>query len=86
MDRVFNTTYKGIAAVGRDGNGLKIKDRVCYIFGYTRSELYNRTMDLIVCIQDLSVHEKKYKKFVRGKIDEYSLKQGYTHEDASIIG
>lgn len=61
---------KGIAAVGRDGNGLKINDRVCDIFGYTKSELYNSTIDPIVCIEDLRVHEKKYEKLVRGKIDE----------------
>lgn len=77
---------KGVAAVGGDGNGLKTNHRVCDIFGYTRSELYNRTIDPIVCIEDLSVYEKKYKKLVRGNIDEYSLKQGCTHEDTSIIG
>jgi hypothetical protein len=46
---------------------------------------FNRAMDPIVCIEDLGVHEKKYEKLVRGKIDKYSVKQGYFCKDGSII-
>jgi len=85
LERTFNNTYNGIAIVNLEGNWLKVNESVCDVFGYTRWELFNMDIHNIVYAQDLGVHEKKYDKLIRGKIDKYRVKQRYFHKDGSII-
>lgn len=85
LDRVFNNTYNGIAVVSIDGNWLKMNEAVTDIFGYTKSELFNMDIDNIVFIEDLGVHEKKFKKLMSGSIDKYRVKQRYFHKNGDVI-
>jgi PAS domain S-box-containing protein len=85
LDRVFNNTYNGIAVVNLEGNWLKVNDSVCDLLGYTRWELFNMDMHNIIYVEDLGVHEKKYDKLIKGKIDKYRVKQRYFHKDGSIL-
>lgn len=85
LDRVFNNTYNGIAVVSMDGNWLKMNEAVSDIFGYTKSELFNMDIDNIVFIEDLGVHEKKFKKLIKGSIDKYRVKQRYFHKNGDVI-
>tara|TARA_Y100000815_G_scaffold272255_1_gene300749 strand:+ start:2995 stop:4113 length:1119 start_codon:yes stop_codon:yes gene_type:complete len=85
LERIFNNTYNGIAIVNLEGDWLKVNESVCDIFGYTRWELFNMDINNIIYIEDLGVHQKKYDKLVRGKIDKYRVKQRYFHKDGSVI-
>ena len=85
LDRVFNNTYNGIAVVNLDGNWLKVNESICELLGYTRWELFNMDIHNIVYAEDLGVHEKKFDKLIKGKIDKYRVKQRYFHKDGTIL-
>ena len=50
LEHIFNNTYNGIAIVNLDGDWLKVNDSVCDIFGYTRWELFNMSINNPLCI------------------------------------
>jgi len=53
---IFNNTYTGIAIVNLAGDWLKVNDRVCPIFGYSRWVRFSMTISNIIYADDRGVH------------------------------
>ena len=85
LEKIFNNTTSSIVVLSLDGLWLKVNDRVCKLFGYSRNELYNMDFQTIVYRDDLGVHEGHYDKLVNGTIDNYEVVQRYFHKNGTLI-
>lgn len=85
LERIFNSTYNGIAILTLDGDWIKVNDSICELFGYSRLELFNMNIENIIFREDLGVHQIKYERLIQGKISRYRVLQRYFHKNGSLI-
>jgi PAS domain S-box-containing protein len=85
LEKIFNSTYHGIAILDMCGNWLKVNDSLCHLFGYDRAELLAMDLQKIIYKEDVLVHKYKYNKLKEGIINQYRVKQRYVHREGTVI-
>ncbi len=85
LEKIFNSTYHGIAILSLNGDWLKVNDSVCDLLGYDRTALFAMDIQNIIYREDVLVHKYKYNQLIEGHIQHYRVKQRYFHKKGSVI-
>jgi len=87
--RLYHATFEhaaiGIGHVAPDGRWLKVNDRLCDMFGYSREAMAGLSFQDITYPDDLASDLSELERLVRGDIDRYSLEKRYVRSDGSVF-
>lgn len=75
----------GMAITTRDKGWVQSNDFLCSMFGYSREELFDRTLAEMTHPDDIAADKEKLQKVLRGEIDGYTLDQRFIHKNGQII-
>lgn len=81
----FDNAAVGIAHVGLDGSWLRVNQRLCDIFGYTREELLETTFQDITHPDDIEQDTLLAGRLARGEIASYSMEKRYLRSDGTVV-
>jgi PAS domain S-box-containing protein len=81
----FEQAAVGIAHVSREGNWLRVNQKLCDIVGYTREELLELTFQDITYPEDLDADLAKVRDMLSGAIPTYTMEKRYIRKNGSMI-
>ncbi len=80
----FEQAAVGVAHVALDGQWLRVNDRLCDIFGYSRPELLKTNFQRITYPDDLQTDLTLVAELLADKRKHYSLEKRYIRKDGDI--
>jgi diguanylate cyclase (GGDEF)-like protein/PAS domain S-box-containing protein len=83
--KYFNLGLIGMAITSPDKGWLRVNDKLCEIFGYSREELFNLTWAEITHPDDLDVDIAEFNRVMQGKIEGYSLDKRFINKKGDVI-
>jgi PAS domain S-box-containing protein len=81
----FENAAVGFAQVSLEGRWLDVNSKLCDIFGYTREDLLQKSLEEITHPDDLEEDNAQASRLACGRIDHYSLEKRYMHKDGHIV-
>lgn len=81
----FDQAAVGIIHAALNGRFLRVNQKFCDIVGYTREELWKRTLQDITHPEDLGVDHKYVRSLLVGEIETYSLEKRYLRKNGEAI-
>ena len=81
----FENAAVGFAQVSLEGRWLDVNTKLCEIFGYSREELLQKSLEEITHPGDLEEDNAQASRLACGRIDHYSLEKRYLHKDGHIV-
>ena len=81
----FELGLVGIAITSPEKGWVEVNDRLCEMFGYTRSELLQKTWPEITHADDLAKTVKQFERVLAGEIDGYWLEKRFIQKDGTVI-
>ncbi len=81
----FEQAAVGISHVSPQGRFLRINQRLCDIWGYTREELLDLSFQEITYPDDLDRDLEKMNQVLAGEIAAYNIEKRYICKDGSVI-
>ncbi len=81
----FDNAAVGFAQVSLEGRCLDVNSKLCDIFGYSREELLQKSMQEITHPDDLEEDEAQTSRLACGRIDHYSMEKRYIHKEGHIV-
>jgi PAS domain S-box-containing protein len=81
----FEQAAVGIAHGSTDGQLLRVNDKLCEIFGYTREEMLSLTLQDISYPEDHDADLEYARRVLAGEIESYSMEKRYLRKDGSVI-
>ncbi|MCK9294289.1 MAG: PAS domain S-box protein [Desulfobulbaceae bacterium] len=81
----FDNAAVGFAQVSLEGRCLDANSKLCGIFGYSREELLQKSMQDITHPDDLEEDEAQTSRLACGRIDHYSMEKRYIHKNGHIV-
>ena len=81
----FNQAAVGIAHVGKNGQWLRVNQKLCDIIGYTSEELLERSFQDITHPEDLDADIGYVRQVLASEIQTYSMEKRYIHKNGSLV-
>ena len=81
----FELGLVGIAITSPEKGFIEFNDQFCEIFGYSKSELTQKTWPEITHPDDLAVGVEHFNRVLAGETDGYSLDKRFIRKDGSVI-
>ena len=81
----FEQAAMGIALVALDGQWLRVNQKLCDIFGYTRETLLERTFQEMTHQDDLVSDLDHMRLMLAGQISTYIVEKRYFHQNGTIV-
>ncbi len=88
-EELFRLTFEragvGMAHVAPDGRWLRINDKLCEIFSYTREEMLGLTYLDLTPAEDRDAGAERVRCLLEGKIGPYTVERRYIRKDGSRV-
>lgn len=81
----FELNLIGMVTSSPDGRCLEVNDRLCEMWGYSRSELLQMTWRDVTHPADLASDLESFHRLLSGDIDRYFLDKRFIRKDGQII-
>jgi len=81
----FDNSNMGMCLISLDRHFIRVNNQMSEIFGYSKEELENMTVDDITHPEDLDVSSKFIKQATFGEVEHAVLEKRYFHKDGSLI-
>jgi len=81
----FENANDGVCLVGTDGNLVRVNNRMCNIFGYSKKELESMTVNDIAYPEDKDISSKFIEKSISGEVENTVFEKRYFHKQGHII-
>lgn len=81
----FNQAAVGIAHVAKNGQWLRVNQKLCDIIGYTSEELLERSFQDITHPEDLDADIGYVRQVLASEIQTYSMEKRYIHKNGSLV-
>ena len=81
----FEQAAVGFAHVGLDGRWLRVNGRLCDLFGYTETELLERSVQDLTYPDDLPATLDNINRLLAGDIATYTIEKRYIRKDGSPL-
>lgn len=81
----FEGSNDGVGLVDLEGRFLKVNERMCEIFGYTREELEGMTIHDVTHRDDLHISATFMRRSQAGEIDRSVFEKRYVHKRGQVI-
>jgi PAS domain S-box-containing protein len=81
----FEQAAVGVAHGSTDGRLLRVNDKLCEIFGYTREEMLGLTLQDISYPEDHDADLEYARRVLAGETDSYSMEKRYFRKDGSLL-
>jgi PAS domain S-box-containing protein len=81
----FEQAAVGVAHVSTDGRLLRVNDKLCEIFGYTREEMLGLTLQDLAYPEDHYADLEQVRWVLAGKTESYSMEKRYLRKDGSLV-
>ena len=81
----FEHANIGIAIESKDDKWLKVNNKLCDMFGYSREELLAMTWREITHPDDLKKSDEPYRRMFDGEFDNYKLHKRFIKKDGSSM-
>jgi PAS domain S-box-containing protein len=81
----FENANDGVCLVDTDGNLIKVNERMCDIFGYSKKELESMTVTDIAHPEDKDISPKFIKKSLSGEVENTVFEKRYFHKQGHIV-
>ncbi len=81
----FENANTGMCLVDMSGNLMRVNDRMCAIFGYTKQELENMTVNNIAVSEDANLSPEFINKATAGEMDRAVFEKRYYHKDGHVV-
>lgn len=83
--KYFDLGLIGMAITSPEKGWLKVNDKLCEIFGYSREELVQLTWAELTYPDDLIADLAYFNRVIAGDIDKYTMDKRFFHKDGNII-
>ena len=88
-DNKFRTAFEnantGMCLVGTKGEFIEVNSKLCQIFGYSKEDIENMTINDITYPEDMDASTEFIKKIISEEMDCGELDKRYIHKDGHII-
>ena len=88
-ENLFRTSFEsaivGIAMLGKNGMFIKVNDRACELWGYTRDELLQLHFNDITYEEDQGIGADIVNKMISGEVNNAVFEKRYVKKDGTII-
>ena len=81
----FENANDGVCLVDTDGNLVRVNNRMCDIFGYSKKELESMTVNDIAHPEDKDISPRFIKKSISGEVESAVFEKRYFHKQGHII-
>jgi PAS domain S-box-containing protein len=81
----FENAAVGVAHMTADCQYLRVNQKVCDIFGYSRDELEGKFCAQITHVHDIDVGVNQFDALMRGEISSFSAEKRYLRKDGSPV-
>ena len=81
----FNQAAVGIAHVAKNGQWLRVNQKLCDIIGYTSEELIEKSFQDITHPEDLDADIGYVRQVLASEIQTYSMEKRYIHKNGSLV-
>ncbi|MFC1825889.1 PAS domain S-box protein [Thermodesulfobacteriota bacterium] len=81
----FENAYDGVCLVDTGGNLVKVNNRMCDIFGYSKKELESMSVNDIAYPEDKDISPKFIEKSISGEVESTVFEKRYIHKQGHII-
>lgn len=81
----FEQAAVGMAHVGVEGQFLRVNQKLCEMFGYTREELLKQTFQTITDRDHLDANLNYTRQVLAGEIKTYSMEKRYIRKDGTLL-
>ncbi len=81
----FDQAAVGMSHITLDGYFVRVNDRMCEILGYTKEELYRKTIFDVSYPEDAGRNQELLTKLVSGEIPSYSLEKRYVKKNGVLV-
>jgi len=81
----FENANEGVCLVDTDGNLVRVNNRMCDIFGYSKKELESMTVNDFAHPEDKDISPKFIKKSISGEVESAVFEKRYFHKQGHII-
>jgi len=85
MRLFFERQLVGMAITSPDKGWLKVNDKLCRMFGYTREELNPLNWQVLTYPDDLAADLELFERLLKGEIEEYSIEKRFYRKDGTIL-
>jgi PAS domain S-box-containing protein len=81
----FENANVGVCIVGLDGRLLHVNRQMCAIFGYSREELEQMTVNTIAYPEDKDISPTFIQQAVAGETEQAGFDKRYIHKDGHVL-
>jgi len=81
----FENNNNGMCLMDLDGRLTRVNDRMCNIFGYSRQELENMTVNDLAHPEDLDIILKFIKQSISREIERAEFQKRYIHKRGDVV-
>ncbi|MCT4622162.1 MAG: sigma 54-interacting transcriptional regulator [Schleiferiaceae bacterium] len=85
LTKSFEIANIAICMVGLDGKFININEMGCQLFGYTKSEMLDKTFIDLTYPEDIPVGVNFFKDAIEGKRQHIQFKKRYFHKNGELI-
>lgn len=85
MRLFFERQLVGMAITSPEKGWLKVNDKLCRMFGYTREELNQLNWQVLTYPEDLAADLELFDRLLKGEIEEYSIEKRFYRKDGTIL-
>jgi PAS domain S-box-containing protein len=83
--KAFENANEGVCLVGIDGRFLKVNQKMAEIFGYSRAELEDMTVNDVTYPEDATISPGVIDKALSGEAEKKVFEKRYVHKIGNII-
>ncbi len=81
----FENANTGVSLVSTDGHFIKVNDRLCEMFGYSKEKLEGMSVNDITHPEDLELSPDFYQRSTSGEIDNVVYEKRYIHCKGHLV-
>jgi two-component system cell cycle sensor histidine kinase/response regulator CckA len=81
----FENANTGVCLVSTDGRFIKVNDRLCEIFGYSKKELEGMAVNDITHPEDVGLSPEFFKRSISGEMESIVYEKRYIHGKGHVV-
>ena len=81
----FENANTGVCLVSTDGHFIKVNDRLCEIFGYSKEKLEGMPVNDITHPEDLELSPEFFKRSISGEMENIVYEKRYIHSKGHLV-